>query len=70
MLTLTKQEVRDLSGYQRPSKQIEWLKRHGIRFMVAADGYPRVLRKDLESKENQQRKKPNFAALAKLGTVQ
>ncbi len=33
-----------LTGYRRPSKQAEWLRREGFTFRVAADGHPRVLR--------------------------
>ena len=65
-LTLSRQEVSDLTGYVRPSKQIDWLKKQGVRFMVAADGYPRVLRRELESPENQPTRKPNLEALRRL----
>ena len=57
----------NLSGYHRPSKQIAWLKRYGVRFMVGADGYPRVLRRELETQENKPPRKPNLEALRRLG---
>jgi pyruvate/2-oxoglutarate dehydrogenase complex dihydrolipoamide dehydrogenase (E3) component len=47
-IVLKREEICDLTGYQRPSKQIQWLREWGIRHFVAADGHPRVLRADLE----------------------
>lgn len=64
---LSRHEVYELTGYKRPSCQIAWLKAQGIRFMVAADGYPRVLRRELETPENQPLRKPNLEALRRLG---
>lgn len=65
-IALSREEIENLSGYQRPSKQIAWLRKHGIRFMVAADGYPRVLRREVESAENQPLRTPNLEALRRL----
>ncbi|WP_366525426.1 DUF4224 domain-containing protein [Ferrovum sp.] len=42
-LFLSPEEVRELTGYCRPSKQVEWLRREGMNFRIAADGHPRVL---------------------------
>ncbi len=44
MIFLTPDEVKDLTGFQRPSKQIEWLRENGFAYRVAADGHARVLR--------------------------
>jgi hypothetical protein len=44
---LTPDDLRKLTGYVRPSKQIEWLAKEGLSFRVAADGHPRVLREHL-----------------------
>lgn len=41
---LTEAEVADLTGYIKPSKQIQWLMRQGFNFRIAADGHPRVAR--------------------------
>ena len=38
----------DLTGYRKPSKQIEWLKRHNIPHIVNAAGRPVVLQGDPE----------------------
>lgn len=65
-MILTKDEIYRLTGYKRPSRQIEWLKKYGVRFMVAADGYPRVLRRELETSGNQAVRKPNLEALQRL----
>lgn len=40
---LTDAELRELTGFIRPSKQILWLTREGIMFRIAGDGHPRVL---------------------------
>lgn len=41
---LDEADIKSLTGFVRPSKQIEWLRREGFKFRVAADGRPRVLR--------------------------
>lgn len=67
MICLSDEELHEWSGYQQPSKQILWLKRHGIRFSVAANGHPRVLRIDVEKPMERPSRKPNFEALKRLG---
>lgn len=64
---LTTNDIQALTGYRRPSKQIGWLKQYGVRFFVAADGYPRVLKSDLEKPKDQRVKSPDFNALKHLG---
>jgi hypothetical protein len=66
VLRVTDEELRDLTGYQRPSKQIAWLKRNGVRFFVAADGHPRVLRAHLEGPRPQRANSPNLEAVRGL----
>jgi hypothetical protein len=39
-LFLTAADLIALTGYQRPSAQVRWLKRHGWRFTVNALGQP------------------------------
>ena len=41
---LTEEELKDLTGYQRPKAIMRWLKEHGYRFEVSAYGWPKVLR--------------------------
>lgn len=65
-LLLSRDELYELTDYRRPSKQIAWLRKQGVRFMVAADGYPRVLRRDLETPANTPRNTPNLEALRRL----
>ena len=36
-------QIEELTGYRKPSKQIEWLKRNGIPHIVNAAGRPVVL---------------------------
>ena len=64
-MLLTRKELRDLTGYERPSRQIRWLRQYGIRFFEAADGYPRVLRSDLENKEKKRASSPKLSAIRK-----
>ncbi len=65
-LYLPQSELADFTGYQRPGKQIAWLKRYGIRFFVAADGHPRVLYADLTA-EKVKTNEPNIGALRRAG---
>jgi hypothetical protein len=45
---LTPTELADLTGLVRASAQVRWLARAGMRFVLAADGHPRVLRAEVE----------------------
>lgn len=49
-LFLTRDELVEFSGCQRPGKVAEWLTGAGYRFEVAADGWPKVLRAAVESR--------------------
>ncbi len=68
-MRLTDEELADLSGYRRPSKQIAWLKKQGIRFFVAADGHPRVLRAHLEAPAKQRTTGPDLEAVRQMGRL-
>jgi len=46
-LFLSKDELRELTGYQIPSAQKRWLTRKKLPYMTGADGMPRVLRQAL-----------------------
>jgi len=41
---LTRQELQDLTGYQRPAYQVRWLRANGWTFTLGADRRPRVAR--------------------------
>jgi len=62
-------ELRALTGYQRPSCMIRWLRENGFVFTVAADGYPRILVDHVKGRLmadcKTKRTKPNLAALAR-----
>lgn len=67
---LTPDELRELTGYRLPGKQIAWLRRYGWRYAVNAAGHPRVAREyfllrlakqDGATPDNLIR--PNFAAV-------
>jgi hypothetical protein len=63
---LTRSELIELTGYRRPSCMIQQLQSYGLRFFVAADGYPRVARSEVEGNPRKVPKsKPNFAALGR-----
>ena len=64
---LTRDEIAELTGYQRPSCMIRQLREYGVRFFVAADGYPRVTRSEIECRQpTRPRTEPNFDALPKI----
>ena len=70
MLHLTKDAVKELTGYRRKSEQKRWLRENGIVFLVGADGHPRVGCAEIENKltdrKNTVKRKnlePNFEAL-------
>lgn len=66
MLFLTNEELFEFTGYRRPSCMIRQLKEYGVRFFVAADGYPRVPRSTIEDPKEETRALPDFEALRKL----
>lgn len=41
---LSQKDLKDLTGLQRPSAVVRWLDNQKIRYLLAADGWPRVLR--------------------------
>jgi hypothetical protein len=46
-LTLSREEITELSGYSRAAEQIAWLRKQGIPHFIARDGRPRVIRETL-----------------------
>lgn len=62
-MLLTRDQVKDLSGYRKPSCQIRWLKKQGLPFFVGADGYPRVLETSLTEAPKSRRTEPDFTGL-------
>ena len=47
-MLLSAAELADLTGRKRPSAQARWLAGAGMRFVLGADGRPRVLRAEVE----------------------
>jgi hypothetical protein len=47
---LTPDDLRDLTGLRRSSAQIRWLSAQGLRYVLGADGRPRVLRAEVEGR--------------------
>jgi hypothetical protein len=45
---LSKPELHELTGYERPGAQARWLAKTNYPFEIGADGYPRVLRLCIE----------------------
>ncbi len=67
-LYATRDTIRELTSYQRPSAQIRALVAMRIPYRVAPDGYPRVLLSDLPpagSTHRRQEGGPNYGALTK-----
>lgn len=63
---LTRDEIEQLTGYRRPTRQISWLRRNGLRFFVGADGYPRVPRANFENLAKPRFAEPDFNSLEKV----
>ena len=40
---MTRADLQELTGYQRPAAMMRWLALHGYPFAVGADGWPRVM---------------------------
>lgn len=71
-LTLTPDELQDLTGYRRPSGQREWLQERTWVFEVDAKGRPKVLRSYAEGKMGAKTAspkawKPDFSDLRAAG---
>ena len=45
---LTQSELIELTARKRASGQISWLAQAGLRYVIGADGRPRVLRQEVE----------------------
>jgi hypothetical protein len=59
-LTLSRDEVVELSGYRRPAEQIAWLRKQGIPHFIAKDGHPRVVRMALLQSNDAPTKAPRL----------
>lgn len=67
-MILTREELRELTGYRRPSCILASLNSNRIQvLLVGPDGWPRVLRSTLENRPKTLTKsEPNLAALKDL----
>lgn len=64
---LSKEFLKEWSGYRSPSRITEWLRENSIRFMIGADGWPRVMSVDVfPVTKTLKRSEPNIAALKEL----
>lgn len=64
---LTRPELQELTGYKKPSCMIRQLQSYGLRFFVAADGYPRVARSEIEGgKQEKPKSRPDFSAFERV----
>jgi hypothetical protein len=70
-LTLSPDELEELTGYKIPACQIKWLKAHGWCYVEAKGGRPKVSRKFAEQKlgvvqpANDDQAEPDFSILKK-----
>lgn len=65
---LTPEDLHELTGFVRPSKQIDWLTKQGIVFRIAGDGHPRVMTDHLRkvmgvAAPSKQKTAPDFSTL-------
>lgn len=64
---LTPDELEEWTGFKRPGKIKEQLRRWGVRFRVPQDGWPRVPRSAIHGgRETPTTEGPNLAALRSL----
>ena len=66
---LTDDELKDLTGYVRPTCQARWLTKNGIRCFVNALGQVRVMREalvDVHSGKAKKRTEPDFSKVRKV----
>lgn len=66
---LKKTELKELTGYARPSSHIKWLNENGYPFEVGADGYPRVLNSFVEKRLGASIQKKSFAQKPKFSAL-
>ena len=67
MICLTREELKELSGYRMPSKIRGWLQDNGIKHFIGADGWPRVMRDtSFAMPKTLTKSVPNVAALKEL----
>lgn len=59
----TKEELQEWTGRKRKSLVIQQLREYGVRFDIAADGWPRVFR---DSPKKRKEIEPNIAFLDNL----
>ncbi len=62
-MILTQSELREITGYVKPSLQCRWLARNGYSFDVRADGRPAVSRAHYESRQAGASRQQRTAAL-------
>ena len=71
MMFLTTEELRDLTGYQKPALQLRWLAENGYSFDVRCDGRPVVSRTHYEGRHSSSDKaRPSAFNLAALDSLQ
>ena len=61
-------ETAELSGANQRPRQIGALSRMGINFFVAADGWPRVPRTEIERHQSKKTQEPDFSTLTRINT--
>jgi hypothetical protein len=59
-LTLSRDELIELTAYKRPADQARWLKAQGIPYYIAADGHPRIIRAVLVQSTNEHNHEPQL----------
>ena len=64
---LTPDEIEELTERKRKADQAAWLRKHGIPFLIGANGHPRVSRSYVENvlagRSDANQPEPNFAAI-------
>ena len=63
---LSREDLRELTGYRQPSKMLRWLKENGIAHHIGGDGWPKVIRQGDVLPKTLKRSEPNRQALMEL----
>lgn len=69
MICLSRDELRELTGYRQRSAVIRWLRENCIQHYIGGDAWPRVLHSTLGGKATSKtltKSKPNLDALLEL----
>tara|TARA_B100001971_G_C18197782_1_gene542601 strand:+ start:93 stop:356 length:264 start_codon:yes stop_codon:yes gene_type:complete len=69
IMIVSKADIKELSGFVKAKKQIEWLSQNNISYLIGGDSYPKVLVSEIErvmlhgESRGKKNSEPDFEAL-------